>query len=187
MKATTPTRSLPRLSLRAKVLAVLFALTAAVALPQICHVAGKAFGLGTSIGEMLLPIHLPILLAALLAGPAVGGIAGLAAPLISFLLSGMPAVTALPFMCIELAAYGLAAGALRAVKLPVIVKLLIAQLAGRALRWLCILVAAAGGHTALAASSVWTAIGTGLVGLALQWTLIPLAVFAVEKLQKHEK
>lgn len=186
MKLSTLTRELPRLSLRAKALALLFALSAAVALPQICHVAGAALGLGTGLGEMLLPMHLPILLAALLAGPTIGGIAGLTAPLISFLLSGMPVVAALPFMCIELALYGLVAGALRGIRLPVIAKLLIAQLAGRTLRWLCILIASAGGHTALAASSVWTSIGKGWIGLALQWVLIPLAVFAVEKLQRHE-
>lgn len=187
MKQNTMIRQLPKLTLRAKILSVVFALAAAVALPQILHVAGRALGVGTALGEIWLPMHLPILLVGLLAGPAVGGLAGVFAPMLSFLLSGMPVVAALPFMCIELCAYGFCTGALRSMRVPVAVKLLAAQLLGRGVRTLAILLASVGGHTALTAGSVWTAVKAGLPGLALQWILIPLAVWVIEKLQANEK
>lgn len=187
MKQMTMIREMPRLSLRAKLLATVSALAAAVALPQICHVTGAALGVGTGIGEMLLPMHLPILLVGLLAGPTVGAVAGLLAPLVSFLLSGMPLVTALPFMCIELAVYGLCTGALRAVKLPVVLKVIAAQFMGRLARLFAILIAGAGGHTALSANSVWQAVKTGWIGLAIQLILIPVMALIVEKLQKNEE
>lgn len=186
MRQVALMRQVPKISLRARMVAALCALVGAVALPQIFHVAGRALGVGTALGELWLPMHLPILLAGLLTGPAVGAVSGLLAPLISFVLSGMPGVAVLPFMCIELCAYGLCAGALRAVKLPVVVKLLIAQLAGRAARFLAILLASVGGHTALGAASTWIAIKAGLPGLALQWILIPVAVLIVERMQKNE-
>ena len=187
MKQLTMTRDMPRLSLRAKALATVTALVAAVALPQICHVAGRAMGLGTGLGELLLPMHLPILLVGLLAGPAVGAVAGLLAPLISFGLSGMPLVSVLPFMCVELVAYGLCTGALRAVKLPVLLKVVVAQLAGRAVRCLAIFAAGGIGLTSLVPSSTWSALQRGWIGLAVQLVLIPVAVLIVEGLQKHER
>ena len=42
--------------------------------------------------------------------------------LASFLLSGMPMLAVLPFMMIELCAYGLVAGLLREIKLPSLVR-----------------------------------------------------------------
>ena len=187
MKQLIMTREMPRLSLRAKILATVTALVAAVALPQICHVAGAALGVGTGIGEMLLPMHLPILLVGLLAGPTVGAVAGLLAPLVSFMLSGMPLVNALPFMCIELAVYGLCTGALRSVKLPTVLKVIAAQLVGRTVRFFAMMIAAAGGHTALSAVSVWQSVKTGWVGLAIQLILIPIVALIVEKAQNNEK
>jgi len=176
----------PRLTVRAKMLALLIGIVAAVALPQICHVAGRAWNIGTGLGELLLPMHLPILAVGLLAGPAVGATAGLAAPAVSFLLSGMPLVTVLPFMCVELCFYGLCAGALRRVQLPIVAMVLVAQLAGRMARMLAILIGRALGGTALTAVSTWIAVKNGLPGLAIQWILIPVLVLLVEKAQKNE-
>ena len=122
---------LPRLSLTVKAAATVLAIVAAVALPQLFHVIGAVSGQGTMLGVAFLPMHLPIIFVGLIAGPAVGAIAGAAAPLVSFLLSGMPMLAMLPLMMIELCAYGLIAGLLRSVKLPSLVKVVLAQLAGR--------------------------------------------------------
>ena len=77
------------------------------------------------LGVAFLPMHLPIIFVGLIAGPAVGAIAGAAAPLVSFLLSGMPMLAMLPLMMVELCAYGLVAGLLRGIKLPSLAKVVI--------------------------------------------------------------
>ena len=86
---------LPKLSLGTKTAATLLAIVA-VALPQLFHVIGAVSGQGTMLGVAFLPMHLPIIFVGLIAGPAVGAIAGAAAPLVSFLLSGMPMLAMLP-------------------------------------------------------------------------------------------
>ena len=167
---------LPRLSVSVKAAATVLAIVAAVALPQLFHVIGAVSGRGTALGVAFLPMHLPIIFVGLIAGPAVGAIAGAAAPLASFLLSGMPMLAVLPFMMIELCAYGLVAGLLREIKLPSLVKVVIAQLAGRV-----VLTVAFGSGNSIAAT--WTSdLAAGLPGLALQWALIPLAAYWTESL-----
>lgn len=95
---------LPKLSLSTKAAATVLAIVAAVALPQLFHVIGAVSGQGTMLGVAFLPMHLPIIFVGLIAGPAVGAIAGAAAPLASFLLSGMPMLAMLPLMMVELCA-----------------------------------------------------------------------------------
>ena len=170
-----------RKTVGARLLAVLVTLVAAVLLPQICHLLGRAAGVGSTLGELLLPMHLPILLAGALAGPFVGGVAGVMAPLVSFALTGMPAATLLPFMVIELGVYGLCAGALSGTRLPSVVQLLVAQLAGRALRAVAILLAVyAFSYTAVPVAIIWNSVRVGLIGIALQWLIVPLAVHRVK-------
>ena len=174
---------LPRLSLTVKAAATVLAIVAAVGLPQLFHVIGAVSGQGTMLGVAFLPMHLPIIFVGLIAGPAVGAIAGAAAPLVSFLLSGMPMLAMLPLMMIELCAYGLIAGLLRSVKLPSLVKVVLAQLAGRVVLTVATAIAVfvIGSSDSIAAT--WTSdLAAGLPGLALQWALIPLAAYWSESL-----
>ena len=176
-----------RLSVKAQTIAAIAAIVGAVAVPQIFHALGAASGLGTSLGETFLPMHLPIILVGLLAGPYAGAVAGLLGPLASFAISGMPGAVMLPFMMIELCAYGLFAGLLRNVKMPTIAKVLAVQIGGRAVRAAAILLSVyAFGNESVNVAVIWKSIGTGLFGLALQWALIPLIVYRVENLKKHE-
>jgi len=169
-------------SVKKQTLAAAAAIIAAVALPQIFHAMGYISGLGTSLGETFLPMHLPILLVGLIAGPYAGAAAGLLSPLISYGLTGMPSSVMLPFMMIELCAYGLFSGLLRNTKLPCIAKVVITQISGRAVRAAAILVSVyALGNTALPVAVIWKSIATGIFGLALQWTLIPLIMYRLEK------
>ncbi len=187
MSEFTATLEKPRLSVKAQAIATLTAIVAAVAVPQIFHVIGAVSGVGTSLGETFLPMHLPIILVGLLAGPYAGAIAGVLGPLASFALSGMPGITMLPFMMIELCGYGLCAGLLRNVKLPTIVKVVIAQVAGRAVRAGAILLSVyAFGNTQVKIATIWTSISAGLFGLVLQWAFIPLIVYRLENLKKHD-
>ncbi len=171
----------PRISVKAQVLATITAIVAAVAVPQLFHFLGYVSGLGTALGETFLPMHLPIILVGLLAGPYAGAVAGLLGPLASFALSGMPGVVMLPFMMIELCAYGLFAGLLRNAKMPTIAKVLITQVAGRAVRAAAILIAVfAFGNESVNIAVIWMSIGAGIFGIVLQWALLPLIVYRVE-------
>lgn len=177
-----------RLSVKAQTLAAVAAIAAAVALPQVFHLMGIVSGLGTALGEVFLPMHLPILLVGLLAGPYAGAIAGMCGPLASFALSGMPGAAMLPFMMLELSIYGLSAGLLRNVKMPTIAKVVISQAAGRVIRAAAILIAVyAFGNESISVAVIWMSIGTGIFGLVLQWTILPLIVYRVEDLQKYEE
>lgn len=174
---------LPRLSLTVKAAATVLAIVAAVALPQLFHVIGAVPGQGTMLGVAFLPMHLPIIFVGLIAGPAVGAIAGAAAPLVSFLLSGMPMLAMLPLMMIELCTYGLIAGLLRSVKLPSLVKVVLAQLAGRVVLTVATAIAVFVFGSSDSIAATWTSdLAAGLPGLALQWALIPLAAYWSESL-----
>ena len=174
---------LPKLSLGTKTAATLLAIVAAVVLPQLFHVIGAVSGQGTMLGVAFLPMHLPIIFVGLIAGPAVGAIAGAAAPLVSFLLSGMPMLAMLPRMTAELCAYGLVAGLLRGIKLPSLAKVVIAQLAGRVVLTAATAIAVFAFGSSKAIAATWTRdLAAGLPGLALQWALIPLAAYWTESL-----
>ncbi|MDR0734866.1 MAG: ECF transporter S component [Elusimicrobiota bacterium] len=81
-------------------------LAAALVLPSFCHYLSLPVA-------ALVPMHWPVLLAGLVYGWRSGLMLGLAAPLISFLISGMPAGVMLPVMLCELSAYGFFAGICR--------------------------------------------------------------------------
>lgn len=172
--------------IKTKTLTVAAAIAAAVALPQAFHAVGAVSGLGSALGSAFLPMHLPVFLAGLLAGPIAGTIAGILSPAASFSISGMPAAIMLPYMMIELAAYGLVSGLLRKVKIPVFCKLLSAQIIGRILRAAALLIAVYGfGSQAVTAAQAWNVIITGLPGILLQWALIPLLMYRMKGLGKY--
>ena len=177
------TIALQKETLKTKSAAILTAVVLAVALPQLFHIAGAVSGTGTALGQAFLPMHLPIIFVGLIAGPAVGAIAGAAAPLVSFLLSGMPMLAMLPLMMVELCAYGLVAGLLRGIKLPSLAKVVIAQLAGRVVLTAATAIAVFAFGSSKAIAATWTSdLAAGLPGLALQWALIPLAAYWTESL-----
>ena len=156
-------------------------IVAAVALPQVFHLIGIASGTGNVPGTVWLPMHLPVIFVGLLLGWRVGLVTGLTAPLISFLLTSMPPVVLLPYMVLELGAYGAIAGVLRDAKLPNIVKVLIAQVGGRLLRAVAIWVGVSFLGSKIKMDIIWTSIATGLPGLILQWAFIPLLIFYVQQ------
>lgn len=178
----------PRISVKAQTLAAILAVIGAVAVPQLFHVMGAVSGLGTSPGETFLPMHLPIILVGLLAGPYAGAAAGLLGPLASHLMTGMPGSVMLPFMMIELCAYGALSGIFKNIHIPVIAKVLITQIGGRVIRALAILIAVyAFGNESIKVSVIWNSIAVGLPGLILQLSLLPLLMYRIEAIKKHEQ
>ena len=160
-----------------RIVAVLAAVTASVALPQIFHAIGMVSGTGSAVGAAFLPMHIPVIIAGMLFGPVVGITAGVISPLLSSVISGMPVAAVLPFMVIELAVYGLVSGLLYKAKINSFIKLVIVQVAGRAARALAILGAIFMlGNESLTIASIADFIVAGLYGIVLQWAFIPLCV-----------
>lgn len=180
--------SKPRVSLKMQTLCAVAAAAGAVLLPRIFHAVGAVSGFGAGLGEAFLPMHLPVILVGLLAGPFAGALSGALAPIVSFLLSGMPGAAMVPFMALELCSYGLFAGLIRSANIPSVLKVLSVQLAGRLVRALAILSAFyAFGSTAVPVSIIWTSILTGIPGVILQLTLIPLIVVFAENRGRNER
>ncbi len=189
MKTTENAAAGSKVNIRTSVIAAMISAAAAVALPQIMHVFGTVTGLGTLPGETFLPMHLPVMVCGFLAGPLAGLAAGAASPAISMALTGMPLPAMMPFMTIELAAYGLFAGLLKdaggsdasSVRY-MIPKVLAVQVLGRAVRAAAILIAFYGlGMKMIAPPVIWNSVIAGIPGILIQLALIPVIVKAVQK------
>lgn len=140
------------------------------------------------IGNMLLPMHLPVLLCGYLCGPGWAALVGFAAPLVRYLLFGMPVLYPMGLsMAFELAAYGAAVGLLwprvRGLGAKgVYAALLPAQLLGR-LVWGAVRFAMMGltGTEFSFALFLSGAVTTAVPGILLQWALVPLLVRALQR------
>lgn len=77
----------------------------------LCYVLPLAFH-ALAIGSVFSPMHIPVLLCGLVCGWPYGAFCGIAGPIISSLLSGMPSTVQLVYMIPELCAYGLLSGLL---------------------------------------------------------------------------
>ncbi len=176
------------LSVKFKTLAASVTVATAVALPQLLHLLGGAIGVGSSLGEMLLPMHFPVLLLGLLVGPHAAMAAGVLSPLISFLLTGMPQSAMLPFMMLELGIYGLAAGLFNNYRIPTTLKVFIAQIGGRTIRASAILISYYWvGNSAVTPTVILTSIRKGWIGIVLQILFIPVILKALDRLSdRHE-
>ena len=75
----------------------------------LCYVLPMAFH-AVGLGSVLSPMHIPVLLCGLVCGGWYGMFCGLAGPVLSCILSGMPTAAALVFMIPELMVYGLVSG-----------------------------------------------------------------------------
>jgi len=98
-------------------------LTFALALPSITHRLGYHY-------LYSLPMHWMVLFAGLTYGPISGMILGLAIPVISFQLVGMPLSMDLPLMLPEMAVYGFITGLIKK-KVTAFCSLAVGMIAGR--------------------------------------------------------
>ena len=124
-RGITGVLTLPATKPRALSIHALLLITAAVVLPAVAHLTGISV-------RHLLPMHWPVLLVGLCYGWRSGLVVGLAAPSLSYLLSGMPYPVMIPAMTVELATYGALAGLFRErFELNGFVAILLAILGGR--------------------------------------------------------
>ena len=155
-----------------------------VLLPQLFHMFG-----GPALGRIFLPMHIGIFLVGFIAGGWYGLAAGVITPLLSFLITGgtMPPMPTVFFMMFELAAYGAVAGFLRfgkkfeENKLSIYPKLIIAMIAGRIVNgivmWIAVLLFSL---EISPLQSVVASLIAGLPGIAIQIVIIP-AVYLLLK------
>mgnify|MGYP004651493243 FL=1 len=154
----------------------------------LCYVLPLAFH-ALGMGSTLLPMHLPVLLCGLICGAGYGAFCGIAGPVVSCVLSGMPTALQLASMAPELCAYGLLCGLLyrhiRTGKIypDLYCALLPAMLLGRVLGGLCkmlVYLATAGDGFTM---TVWltTYFVQTLPGTILQLLVIPTIVFALTR------
>lgn len=156
----------------------------------LCMVLPFLTGQIPQIGSMISPMHFPVLICGFVCGPVYGAIVGFIAPLLRYVLFGMPPILPTGIaMCFELAAYGAVSGSLYGIlprKKPyVYVSLVIAMLAGRLCWGIARVIMTAAGKYAF----TWKAFMTGaflnaVPGIVLQIIIVPLVVFAVEKFRK---
>ena len=139
-------------------------------------------------GATYLPMHFFIFTAALTCGWQAGAIVGLLTPFAAYFVSGMPAMTVLPQIAVEVTVYGLIAGLLRQkFNLRVVWSLLGAMVGGRiALLIAVAIVQAISGHVysplgpaAAPFTAVWNTVTQAWPGMLIQLALIPLAFWVV--------
>jgi hypothetical protein len=117
--------TIPAWNVKAVTIQLLLLIAASFVLPAAAHAIGLPV-------RLFLPMHWPVLLAGLCYGWRSGLAIGLAAPAVSYLLSGMPPMFMLPSMTLELAVYGFVAGFSRErLKLGWIASTLAALIVGR--------------------------------------------------------
>ncbi len=148
---------------------------------RICfHLAGPTF----------LPMPYLVLMAGLLFGWRVGLITGLFTPLASYTISGMPVVSVLPQIVVELSTYGLIAGLLRdKLNLGVLWSLLGAMVVGRLALlmagWIASIFSGQSylpiGVETVPLQALWAVIKQGWPGILIQLVTIPIIIFFVEK------
>lgn len=151
---------------KARTIFFVFAFTAlSVITPIIFHFFG-----GANAGRTFLPIQFFVFAAALTLGWQEGLAVGILTPLVSYFVSGMPALAMLPIILAELMIYGLAAGYLQEKFKNIWISLFGAIVFGR-----LILAIFAGQY-------VWGAVQAGWMGILVQITLVPLFVKISQKL-----
>lgn len=158
----------------------------AVALPQITHVIG-----GMAAGSLWMPMYMPALLAGILLGWQWGLGVGILSPVVSFgftslvLDTAMPNLQRLPYMILEIGAFGLVTGLFsrQVQKMPALAfpAVLAAQVSGRAIYVIYNLIAGR------QFGELWASIQTSAVGLFAQAILVPVIAIILCMVLKHER
>lgn len=137
------------------------------------------------IGKALSPMHIPVLLCGLLCGPMYAGLVGAVAPLLRFMLFGMPVLYPTGIaMCFELAGYGVSAGlilrALPRKKSSIYAALIGAMLIGRVVWGVAQAVLLGLGGSAFTMSAFLAgAFVNAVPGIIVHIVLVPVVAMAV--------
>ncbi|MCX4302593.1 MAG: ECF transporter S component [Clostridia bacterium] len=138
-----------------------------IALPRIFHILA-----GSSAGATFLPMHIAVLIAALTFGALSASIVGGTSVVCSYLLTGMPTLTRLPYMAIELVIYAVLLGILNK-KFNSYISLIATIILGRVIYAGVLFVAINVIGLQTYGISVIESIKTGLPGIVFQLVCIP--------------
>lgn len=153
----------------------------AILFPQLFHFF--------NLGSAFLPMFLPVMIGSMFLSYRFVALMAIIAPLISWLLTGMPPIAPpiLPVLMLELLATGLVISILRQrTNLPVWLVVLISIIADRTILYLFIELVAplmAIDHPVFSIVIIFA----GIPGIILQFILIPITVYAIEKKYPHWK
>lgn len=152
----------------------------------LCVVLPQAFHAIPNAGSIYCPMHIPVLLCGLICGWQYGLLCGIAGPLVSALITGMPPAAVLPGMLVECAAYGALTGLMmqlvhtKKVYPDLYISLLVAMLGGRIISGMAkALIFSAGSYSMTA--WVTGSFVTSLPGIIVHLVLIPSIVYALMK------
>ena len=151
----------------------------------LCVVLPMAFHTIPGAGGIFMPMHIPVLLCGLICGWPFGLLCGVAGPLLSSLLTGMPQAVHIPAMLVELVSYGMITGIMmrlintRKLYADLYISLVAAMLVGRVVAGISrALIFAPGDYSvAIWATSFFV---RSLPGMALQLAILPTIVVALE-------
>jgi len=147
-----------------------------IILPIVFHI------FGSSIAQILSPMHIPVFIAGALMGPIAGLIVGMMTPILSSLFTGMPPVIPmLPIMFVELAIYGYLIGYLYKVKnVNIYLSLIITMLLGRISTGIVVYILVHGFNIGRLPKNplifVQGTIISGMPGIILHLALVPLLI-----------
>lgn len=139
------------------------------------------------IGAMLCPMHIPVLLCGFFCGGPWGFGVGLFAPILRSAMLGMPPLFPVAFcMAFELAMYGLVAGVLHnrlpKKRLSVYASLIVAMVAGRIVWGIAMLCCLGFDLTKFGLEAFFAgAVLNAIPGILIQIILVPILVFAIER------
>jgi hypothetical protein len=158
-------------------------LSITIALPFAFHQFGIA-------GRIFLPMHIPVLMAGLMMGTYPALIIGLAAPLLSHLLTAMPPAYAVPLMTMELPIYGITAAlAYKKLRLNIYVALLISMIVGRLVFALGLLLLGLFISLPYGPAEFFAlggAVVTGIPGMIVQFIVIPPLVISIKRISRGD-
>ena len=146
-----------------------------VALPRIFHILA-----GSSAGSIFLPMHIAVLIAALTFGVFSGSIVAGTSIIFSYLLTGMPNLSRLPYMLIELVIYAILLGLLNK-KFNKYISLISTIILGRVIYSGVLFVAINIFGFSTYGLSVMDSIKAGLPGIAIQILFVPFIAKVIEK------
>ena len=152
----------------------------------LCVVLPQAFHAIPNAGSTYLPMHIPVFLCGLICSWPFGLLCGIAGPVLSSLITGMPVAAYLPTMIVELAFYGLLSGLLmrfiRTGKIypDLYISLVLAMVIGRVFSGVArALIFSPGAYSVAAWATSYFV--TALPGIIIQLVLIPTIIFALER------
>lgn len=152
----------------------------------LCVVLPMAFHMVQNAGKIFCPMHIPVLLCGLICGWPYGVLCGLVGPLLSTLITGMPVMSLLPPMMLELAVYGAVTGILMRIVhtksnyVNLYISLICAMLSGRIISGIAkALIFSAGAYS----FDAWitTSFITALPGIIIHLAIIPTIVITLTK------